>query len=101
MRLAIFPLSSPSEIDLIHRQVVAMPAMKLFQDGGYSLLHPNHPHPAFRWTSCLESACLSSPGTTPVIGVLPGEGIGPEVVASAIQVLEKVANATGLRVELR
>jgi 3-isopropylmalate dehydrogenase len=36
-----------------------------------------------------------------VIGVLPGEGIGPEVVACALDVLARVAEATDLRVEIR
>jgi 3-isopropylmalate dehydrogenase len=36
-----------------------------------------------------------------VIGVLAGEGIGPEVIDCALGVLRSVANATGLCVEIR
>ncbi len=36
-----------------------------------------------------------------VIGALAGEGIGPEVVAAALETLDSLAEATGLRVEIR
>lgn len=36
-----------------------------------------------------------------VVGVLPGEGIGPEVVRVALDVLEALADATGERFEIR
>jgi 3-isopropylmalate dehydrogenase len=36
----------------------------------------------------------------PVIGVLPGEGVGPEVIGSAIRVLEAVQAATGRSLEV-
>lgn len=36
-----------------------------------------------------------------VIGVLPGEGIGPEVIACALEVLEAVTSATGLQATVR
>src|SRR4051794_10265254 len=36
-----------------------------------------------------------------VVGALAGEGIGPEVVAAALETLASLAEATGLRVEIR
>ena len=36
-----------------------------------------------------------------VVGVLPGEGIGPEVVGASLTVLDAVAEAFGLEFELR
>ena len=36
-----------------------------------------------------------------LIGILDGEGIGPEVIAAALEVLAAVVEATGLRVEIR
>jgi 3-isopropylmalate dehydrogenase len=36
-----------------------------------------------------------------VVGVLPGEGVGPEVVECALQVLQNVAESSGVSVELR
>ena len=36
-----------------------------------------------------------------LIGVLPGEGVGPEVIASALAVLDAVAAGSGLEVDLR
>jgi 3-isopropylmalate dehydrogenase len=55
-----------------------------------------------RWTDCLDGARIRSAKPGPiVVGVLPGEGIGPEVIGSALEVLDRVAGATGLRVEIR
>src|SRR5437870_11905454 len=34
------------------------------------------------------------------LGVLPGEGVGPEVVAAALDVLDAVANSHGLRFDV-
>ena len=39
-------------------------------------------------------------GTRPVIGVLPGEGVGPEVIGSAIRVLEALQAATGRSLDI-
>lgn len=36
-----------------------------------------------------------------VVGVLPGEGVGPDVTATALVVLEAVAHGTSLRLEVR
>jgi 3-isopropylmalate dehydrogenase len=53
-----------------------------------------------------STECLGEPGrhageTRAIsIGVLPGEGIGPEVIAGAIEVLVSVAEATNLQVEI-
>ncbi|HMV68164.1 MAG TPA: isocitrate/isopropylmalate family dehydrogenase [Myxococcota bacterium] len=38
-----------------------------------------------RWTSSLPDA---PPPRAPILGVLPGEGIGPEVVAASLQILD-------------
>jgi len=43
----------------------------------------------------------AGPGTaTPLIGVLPGEGIGPEVVAAALTVLDAAGAASGIRFDV-
>ena len=70
---------------------------------------PSHvPHPtaepaagARRWIRCLDAGAVRGATSEIVIGVLPGEGIGTEIIGCAIDVLETVANATGLRLELR
>jgi 3-isopropylmalate dehydrogenase len=57
-----------------------------------------------RWSNCLGLPATRRvrPGSGSIlIGVLPGEGIGPEVMAGALLVLESVAGASGLEVELR
>jgi 3-isopropylmalate dehydrogenase len=41
------------------------------------------------------------PGRTAVIGVLPGEGIGPEVVGVALDVLDAVSGVTGRKFDIR
>jgi 3-isopropylmalate dehydrogenase len=42
-----------------------------------------------------------SPGASHVVGVVPGEGIGPEIVAAAVAVLEAVARANLLPISIR
>lgn len=55
-----------------------------------------------RWTSCLHSHPVADQSAERVLlGVLPGEGVGPEVIACALDVLDGVASATGLQVEIR
>lgn len=54
-----------------------------------------------RWTACLPRARWMAPRRRILIGVLPGEGVGPEVIAAALEVLHGVAGATGLQVEIR
>jgi 3-isopropylmalate dehydrogenase len=41
-----------------------------------------------------------APAATPLIGVLPGEGIGPEVVAAALSVLDAAGASGGLRFDV-
>lgn len=43
----------------------------------------------------------ASDGRKLLIGVLPGEGVGPEVIAAALTVLDAVATSSNLHVELR
>lgn len=53
-----------------------------------------------RWTEGWARRRTSvSPGA-PVVGVLPGEGVGPEVVAAACRVLRAVENGAGRRFEI-
>lgn len=55
-----------------------------------------------RWTACLDGQARDRPGSGAiVIGVLAGEGIGPEVIGGALEVLDSVTRAAGLRVEVR
>jgi 3-isopropylmalate dehydrogenase len=55
-----------------------------------------------RWSDCLAVASEQLPDRRQlVIGVLPGEGIGPEVIACALEVLEAVTSATGLQATVR
>src|SRR5262245_8876513 len=58
--------------------------------------------PVERWTGCLNVHRLSRKRVAgPIlIGVLPGEGIGPEVVAAALDVLKAIAPRTGLAIEI-
>jgi 3-isopropylmalate dehydrogenase len=42
-----------------------------------------------------------APAAAPLVGVLPGEGIGPEVVTAALTVLDAVTAATGVRFDVR
>lgn len=53
-----------------------------------------------RWTECLEGLARPRGGRV-LIGALPGEGVGPEVVQCALAVLASVAGASGLNVEVR
>lgn len=52
-----------------------------------------------RWTDCLGQP--ASRARRILVGVLPGEGIGPSVTSCARAVLESVAEASGLEVEIR
>ena len=55
---------------------------------------------AVRWTEgWARRREAPSPGV-PVIGVLPGEGVGPEVTAAACRVLRAVENGAGRRFEI-
>jgi 3-isopropylmalate dehydrogenase len=49
--------------------------------------HPNPPTSTIRWSDCIFPPRVPAPGKPFVIGVLEGEGTGPEVVSAALQVL--------------
>jgi len=52
--------------------------------------------------ACVPGWATRAPVRTPyAVGVLPGEGIGPEVVAAALTVLDAVADAFGLEFDVR
>jgi 3-isopropylmalate dehydrogenase len=51
-----------------------------------------------RWSSCLHPTAQD--GFAPVIGVIDGEGIGPEVIHAALRVLATVETALDLRFEI-
>ena len=56
-----------------------------------------------RWIDCLgtERSMLHVQGAPIEIGVLWGEGVGPEVIGAALEVLESVAKCKGLTIKLR
>jgi 3-isopropylmalate dehydrogenase len=55
-----------------------------------------------RWTDCLPLRNERTAAYNAIhVGVLPGQGIGPEVVRCALDVLEAVASPAGVTVELR
>jgi 3-isopropylmalate dehydrogenase len=55
-----------------------------------------------RWTDCLRMRpnCQHKRGKV-VIGVLPGEGVGSEVIGCALEVLKTVAETCGLHVTIK
>ena len=53
-----------------------------------------------RWTEGWALRRESPPPGAPVIGVLPGEGVGPEVIAAARRVLRAVESAAERRFEI-
>lgn len=57
--------------------------------------------PTQRWTNCLGLGIAENRSHKVLLGVLPGEGIGPEVVGCALDILDSVAQATGLLFEVR
>ncbi len=50
--------------------------------------------PEAAWTNCLQ---YSRPDTCspPLIGILPGEGVGPEIIGHCLDILQAVASETG------
>ncbi|MEO6029128.1 MAG: isocitrate/isopropylmalate family dehydrogenase, partial [Candidatus Binatia bacterium] len=57
---------------------------------------------ATRWTDCLPDWGTTRPQRDPwIVGFLHGEGIGPEVVDAALEVLAAVGAETGLRFDVR
>ncbi|HEY5793268.1 MAG TPA: isocitrate/isopropylmalate family dehydrogenase [Chthoniobacterales bacterium] len=56
--------------------------------------------PPARWIDSVLADGLRIPPSPPLVGVLTGEGIGPEVIANAIEVLHAVRGVTGCAVSL-
>ena len=57
-------------------------------------------HPV-RWTECLDVDWMQRHANfAPLVGVLPGEGIGPEVVGAALVVLDAVSKRANVAVEI-
>jgi 3-isopropylmalate dehydrogenase len=57
---------------------------------------------ASRWTDAVfREPGRDSPGAHRTVGVLPGEGIGPEVISAALSVLAAVESSGGPRFETR
>lgn len=55
-----------------------------------------------RWSACLDQRPARGDARNAIlVGVLPGEGIGPEIISSTIDVLNVVATAANVRVEVR
>jgi 3-isopropylmalate dehydrogenase len=49
-----------------------------------------------RWTNCLQT---SRPEQPPLIGLVRGEGVGPEVIAAALEVLSAITDSDTLTIE--
>ena len=49
-----------------------------------------------RWTDCLQT---SRPEQPPLIGLVLGEGVGPEVIAAALEVLSAITDSATLTIE--
>lgn len=58
------------------------------------------PPPSSRWLTAVVGAEAALASPAPLIGVLPGEGIGPEVVGAALDVLRELEQAGGRSVEV-
>lgn len=57
---------------------------------------------AFRWTDCLfEPPTAINPRKGILVGAIPGEGVGPEVIGAALEVLGAVTDAAGIPLTLR
>jgi 3-isopropylmalate dehydrogenase len=57
---------------------------------------------AFRWTECLPSpSAAASPRDGIVVGAIPGEGVGPEVISAALGVLKAVTDASDIPLTMR
>lgn len=69
--------------------------MQTFQPGQYEI------NQTIPWTTCLpEVATKSSSSNSLLIGVLPGEGIGPEVVDCALKVVQSALSASGRELQV-
>ena len=63
---------------------------------------PNAANQKLKFLNCVRcSPDGPAAVNSPVIGVLPGNGIGPEVIRCSLQVLRAVESALGLRIEVR
>lgn len=60
-----------------------------------------HDAPSPRWTDVLPGWHARRPPRPLVLGVLPGEGSGPEVVGASLDVLAAVAGALDLAIDVR
>ena len=58
------------------------------------------PPPEARWRSCVVDSDTNAPPPARLIGALPGEGIGAEVVESALEVLRQLELAGGQAVQI-
>lgn len=57
---------------------------------------------AFRWTDCLPAPnAAANPRRGLLVGVVPGEGVGPEVIPAALCVLKAVTDSTGIPLMVR
>src|SRR6478672_5826300 len=54
-----------------------------------------------RWTDAVFRSRRGAPAGALTVGVLPGEGIGPEVISVALSVLSAIEAANGARFEVR
>lgn len=57
---------------------------------------------AIRWTDCLSAPrAAADPRAGILVGAIPGEGVGPEVIPAALGVLKAVTEAAGIPVTVR
>lgn len=54
-----------------------------------------------RWSDALQLPGVPLAESTLTIGVLPGEGVGPEVIESALSVVHALGELTGLKFDIR
>ena len=54
-----------------------------------------------RWTDAVFRSRRGAPAGALTVGVLPGEGVGPEVISVALSVLSAIEAANGVRFEIR
>lgn len=63
--------------------------------------HPRHSITPLTLTGIFDNARRHQPSSPYLIGVLPGEGIGPEIIAISLALLEIIEQARPMRFELR
>lgn len=59
-----------------------------------------HSHAFACWSDCLHNNGAPRRRSSRIVGVLPGEGIGPEVIGCALRVLSALESASGERFEV-